>query len=115
MIFIRQLFYLTALVVAATLSQAAWPAQTIVQKGLGRQSAPTGFQPGAPWPKFHADNSNSGVGGGSGADGLIKWGFATGSQVVSSPAIAADGTIYIGSLDGKLYAINPNGTKKWAF
>jgi outer membrane protein assembly factor BamB len=31
----------------------------------------------------------------------------------SSPAIAEDGTIYIGSWDTKLYAINPNGTLKW--
>jgi len=32
---------------------------------------------------------------------------------MSSPAIGADGTIYVGS--DKLYAINPNGTKKWAY
>jgi len=29
--------------------------------------------------------------------------------------IAADGTIYVGSLDNNLYAINPDGTQKWAF
>jgi hypothetical protein len=32
----------------------------------------------------------------------------------SSPAIGADGTIYVGSADGT-YAINPNGTQKWLF
>ena len=35
--------------------------------------------------------------------------------VYSSPAIGADGTIYVGSGGGKLYAINPDGTLKWAF
>jgi outer membrane protein assembly factor BamB len=29
--------------------------------------------------------------------------------------IDADGTIYVGSLDDNLYAINPDCTKKWAF
>jgi outer membrane protein assembly factor BamB len=35
--------------------------------------------------------------------------------VYSSPAIGSDGTIYVGSYDNNLYAINPNGSKKWAF
>ena len=36
--------------------------------------------------------------------------------VVSSPAIAADGTVYVGCLDGKLYALNGNtGELRWAF
>jgi outer membrane protein assembly factor BamB len=30
-------------------------------------------------------------------------------------AIAADGTIYVGSNDRKLYALKPDGTKKWEF
>mgnify|MGYP001823841558 FL=1 len=33
--------------------------------------------------------------------------------MLSSPAIDSDGTIYVGSGDGKLYAINPDGTEKW--
>ncbi len=45
-----------------------------------------------------------------------KWEFLTdGCCVRSSPAIDSDGTIYIGSGDDKLYAINPDGTKKWEF
>ncbi len=38
-----------------------------------------------------------------------------GGIVCSSPAIGADGTIYVGSQDHKLYALNPNGTFKWAY
>ncbi len=38
----------------------------------------------------------------------------------SSPAIAADGTVYVGSSDKKLYAISPpasgaSGVLRWAF
>lgn len=33
----------------------------------------------------------------------------------SSPAIDVEGTVYIGSSDGKLYAINADGTLKWSF
>lgn len=44
-----------------------------------------------------------------------KWEFLIGNPIRSSPAIASDGTIYVGSRDNKLYAINPDGTKKWEF
>jgi outer membrane protein assembly factor BamB len=49
-----------------------------------------------------------------------KWGFSiapNGSpiEIISSPAIAPDGTIYIGSGNGALYAINPDGTLKWRY
>ncbi len=37
------------------------------------------------------------------------------SGFVSTPAVAPDGTIYIGSLDENLYAINPDGSLKWTF
>jgi outer membrane protein assembly factor BamB len=45
----------------------------------------------------------------------VKWSFATGDKIFSSPVIAKDGTIYIGSDDKSLYAIDPTGAKKWAF
>ena len=45
-----------------------------------------------------------------------KWSFATADEVKqTTPAIADDGTIYIGSNDDKLYAISPDGTEKWSF
>lgn len=37
------------------------------------------------------------------------------SPFVSSPAIAPDGTLYIGSGNDFLYAINPDGTLKWTY
>jgi outer membrane protein assembly factor BamB len=36
--------------------------------------------------------------------GTKKWTYTTGDTIVSSPALASDGTIYIGSYDHKLYA-----------
>ena len=47
-------------------------------------------------------------------DGELDWRFKTGGDIYSSPAIASDGTIYCGSFDGKLYALDPNGKLKWA-
>jgi outer membrane protein assembly factor BamB len=49
-----------------------------------------------------------------------EWGFdisgnSSSIAIVSSPAIAQDGTIYIGSGNGALYAVNPNGTLKWKY
>ena len=43
----------------------------------------------------------------------LAWAVPTGSAIESSPAIAGDGTTYIGSDDGKLYAITQNGTIRW--
>lgn len=50
--------------------------------------------------------------------GNLKWGFNAGVRVYSSPAIGADGTIYIGSghwSTGNFYAINPDGSMKWSY
>ena len=35
--------------------------------------------------------------------------------MLSSPVVGVDGTIYIGSYDGNLYALKPNGPLKWNF
>ncbi len=43
------------------------------------------------------------------------WSFPTRDHIYGSAAMAADGTIFIGSADGTLYALNPDGTQKWAF
>lgn len=45
----------------------------------------------------------------------VKWTYETGSWIESSPAVGSDGTIYVGSYDHKLYAICPDGEKKWSY
>jgi outer membrane protein assembly factor BamB len=47
--------------------------------------------------------------------GLLRWRFATGDVGTCAPSVAADGTVYIGSYDGFLYAINPDGSLKWRY
>jgi len=49
------------------------------------------------------------------ANGIERWRFATEYEVFSSPAIGPDGTIYVGSYDHKLYAIDQAGKEKWHF
>jgi hypothetical protein len=48
-------------------------------------------------------------------NGIEKWHWNNSELYESSPAIAEDGTIYIGTDNGYLFAINPNGTTKWMF
>lgn len=50
-------------------------------------------------------------------EGEVKWTFLIDDTdfQASSPAVAADGTIYIGSFNGLLYAINPDGSLRWTF
>ena len=40
------------------------------------------------------------------------WEFETGHWVLSSPAIGSDGTVYVGSVDNKLYAIKTESLAK---
>ncbi len=52
-------------------------------------------------------------------DGTLRWSFPDPQNppfgMASSPAIAADGTIYVGSAMGNMYALNPDGTVRWTF
>jgi hypothetical protein len=40
------------------------------------------------------------------APGQVLWTFTTGGDVTSSPVIGADGTVYVGSDDQKVYALS---------
>jgi hypothetical protein len=59
--------------------------------------------------------TNSVNGAESTSDGSLKWKFQINNWVDSSPSIGKDGTIYVGSWDSNLYAINPDGSLKWKF
>jgi len=69
------------------------------------------------WPMFHYNAQHTGQCpyDTSSNNGTLKWKFQTGDHVFSSPAISSDGTIYVGSSDHYLYALNPDGTLKWKF
>ncbi len=49
------------------------------------------------------------------APGDVLWKYKTDGQVNSSPVLAADGTVYVGSSDGKLHAIGTDGSPKWTY
>ncbi|MBM2825134.1 MAG: hypothetical protein HW402_798 [Dehalococcoidales bacterium] len=69
------------------------------------------------WPMFHRDPAHSGNANASSAlpQGRLKWVYATGGSIYSSPAVA-DGTVYFGSRDNKLYALDAaTGAKRWEF
>jgi outer membrane protein assembly factor BamB len=55
-------------------------------------------------------------------NGLVKWTMQTGPTLKSSPALATDGTVYVPSMNGKLYAVSPPqdagskiGAIRWVF
>ena len=49
------------------------------------------------------------------ATGLIEWYSSTGGWIRSAPAVDSAGTIYVGSQDSYLYALNPDGGVKWSY
>jgi eukaryotic-like serine/threonine-protein kinase len=66
---------------------------------------------------FRNDLAHSGIYAATGVPKLngVKWTFHTHGEVISSPAIV-NGTIYVGSNDGNLYAIDQQaGSLKWSF
>ncbi len=63
---------------------------------------------------FRHDLSRTGSSDASGIplEGELKWVFATGAPIHSSPAV--DGTVYVGSRDSKLYALDTaTGAQLW--
>ena len=51
------------------------------------------------------------------SDGTLMWRYEIGIPRSGNPApaIAVDGTVYVGSGSGYLYAINPDGTLRWRY
>jgi len=74
------------------------------------------------WPSFRHDSSHVGVQSYETAlktttvGGLTKlWGYTAGSVVYSSPAVA-NGVVYVGSDDAKVYALNAvTGAVEWTY
>jgi len=68
------------------------------------------------WDNFHNDIGRTGyVNRDAPKTPVLDWQYDTKSKIESSPVVYTDGTIFIGAENGKLYALNPNGTLKWTF
>jgi len=68
------------------------------------------------WPKFRRDLANAGTSSITGClSGRVEWRAQTTGYVESSAAFAGDGGVYIGSGDGRVYAINPSGSIRWTY
>ncbi|RJO63744.1 MAG: hypothetical protein C4523_19575 [Myxococcales bacterium] len=76
----------------------------------------SGLQNFSPWPMHAQCPTHQGRGDAVGpAHPTMKWIFETEGDVASAPAIAADGTIYVASGDGKVYALYDDGAVKWIY
>ena len=65
----------------------------------------------SPWPMRGHDASHTGQSPYLGAQlSVLVWTYQTGGRVSSSPAIGADGTVVVGSWDGKVYAFGDPAT-----
>jgi len=71
---------------------------------------------GTSWPMFRGSRELSGVAFNNLPNSMIlAWKFKTAGEVKSSPSIY-NGTVFVGSNDANLYAIDlKSGTKKWSY
>lgn len=68
------------------------------------------------WTQFKGSPEHSG--GAPAIDpnpGTMRWRFITGAEIHSSAAISENGTVYITSLDGNLYALDGRGNRIWSY
>ena len=77
----------------------------------------SGLQANAPWPMTRGCPTHQARSPYLGAQvPKLKWQAMTGAAVVSSVAIGGDGTIYFGSADHRVYAVDgATGKQKWSF
>src|SRR3990172_1135649 len=70
----------------------------------------------SPWPMFMHDIRHTGQSPLNGPQGnTLYWQYQTGSEIVASPVLGTDTTIYVGDISGKFYAVSPEGATKWTY
>ncbi|MCD6253448.1 MAG: PQQ-binding-like beta-propeller repeat protein [Thermotogae bacterium] len=47
--------------------------------------------------------------------GRVFWTFTTGNSIMTCPAVDSEGVLYLGSDDGKVYALDATGNLKWSY
>src|SRR3990167_7208108 len=102
---------IVALVLALLLGVVLPRSVSCFGQGLGQELPLGGY-----WPLFHRDQRRTGLSPFPGpSKGVLRCHFKTLKPIDSSPVIGRDGTVYFGCLDGKFYAVSPQGTLLWSF
>jgi len=66
------------------------------------------------WLQFHGDGPNRGFVLTRTNESLEPdWSVEVGAVTFGSPVVAEDGTVYVGTVDGDLVSVDPDGTIKW--
>jgi outer membrane protein assembly factor BamB len=94
----------------------SWLRFTPITAGMRMWGGGTSAPPAAishAWPMFRHDARHTGRSSYAGL--AFKVYNIAGGFISSSPAIDADGTVYVGSDNNKLIALNPDGTLKWSY
>jgi outer membrane protein assembly factor BamB len=75
-----------------------------------------GLQAGSPWPQLARCPARAARGAVDGphVKPSVQWTYAA-TGYIRSPVIAADGTIYVASVDKNLHAVTPAGQLRWKF
>ncbi|MBM4066858.1 MAG: PKD domain-containing protein, partial [Planctomycetes bacterium] len=70
----------------------------------------------SPWPMFMHDIQHTGQSPLNGPqENTLYLQYKTGSEIMASPVLGTDSTIYVGDISGKFYAISPEGATKWTY
>jgi len=100
-----------------TVSNAIGSDSEVKTDSITVEGTGTGGLADTAWPKFGRDLNNTGQSPYAGPEtNKTVWTYTTGGSIqYSCPSIESDGTIYVGSRDGNLYALNHDGTLKWKY
>ncbi len=64
------------------------------------------------WSKYRSNIHNTAMSNSGGSNSIQKWS----SALKAGPAVfGSDGTVYVGTQDNKVYALNPDGSTLWVF
>lgn len=89
-------------------------AEAAASQNVAEPAAP---QAGDSWPLFRGDEASTGVARGTLPEKLEKlWTFTADNDGFDATAVIADGTVFVGSSNGKLYAIGlADGKQRWRY
>ncbi len=108
--------YFTALTAGTTTITASCEAvsgtATVIVTGQGQ----SGGLLNSSWPMIGYDLRHTGQSPYSGPEfPTKKWSYSAAGFLLVQPVIDQNGTIYVGSRDKKLHAVNPDGSLKWTY